>query len=35
MLRMRRTIRQNDVLRWRDRIFEQMERARPRVKLAA
>jgi len=35
MLRMRRTIRQNDVLRWRDRIFEQMEQARPRIKLAA
>jgi trehalose 6-phosphate synthase len=35
MLRMRRTIRENDILRWRDRIFEQMEHARPRVKLAA
>ncbi|HEX4310158.1 MAG TPA: trehalose-6-phosphate synthase [Acidobacteriaceae bacterium] len=35
MLRMRRTIRENDILRWRDRIFEQMEQARPRVTLAA
>ncbi len=35
MLRMRRTVRENDVLRWRDRIFEQMEQARPRVRLAA
>jgi trehalose 6-phosphate synthase len=35
MLRMRRTIRENDVLRWRDRIFEQMEQAQPRIKLAA
>jgi trehalose 6-phosphate synthase len=35
MLRMRRTIRENDILRWRDRIFEQMEQARPRATLAA
>ena len=35
MLRMRRTIRENDILRWRDRIFEQMEQARPGGKLAA
>jgi trehalose 6-phosphate synthase/phosphatase len=35
MLHMRRTIRQNDILRWRDRIFEHMEQARPRIKLAA
>lgn len=35
MLRMRRTIRQNDILRWRDRNFEQMEKARPRIRLAA
>jgi trehalose 6-phosphate synthase len=35
MLRMRRTIRQNDILRWRDRNFEQMEQARPRIHLAA
>jgi trehalose 6-phosphate synthase len=35
MLRMRRTIRENDILRWRDRIFEQMAQARPGGKLAA
>lgn len=35
MLRMRRQVRQNDILRWRDRIFEQMDLARPRGKLAA
>jgi trehalose 6-phosphate synthase len=35
MLRMRRTIRENDILRWRDRIFEQIEQARPRAKLVA
>lgn len=35
MLRMRRTIRQNDILRWRDRNFQQMELARPSIRLAA
>lgn len=35
MMRMRRQIRQADILRWRDRIFEQMELARPRSELAA
>ena len=35
MLRLRRTIRQNDILRWRDRIFEQMRQAQPRIELAA
>ncbi len=35
MLRLRRTIRQNDILRWRDRNFEQMEQAQPRIRLAA
>jgi trehalose 6-phosphate synthase/phosphatase len=35
MIRMRRQVRQADILRWRDRIFEQMEQARPHTKLAA
>jgi len=35
MIRMRRQIRQADILRWRDRIFEEMEQARPRTQLAA
>lgn len=35
MLRMRRTIRENDILDWRDHIFAQMERIRPRVRIAA
>ena len=35
MIRMRRQIRQADILRWRDRIFEEMEQARPRAQLAA
>lgn len=35
MLRMRRIIRENDVLYWRDRAFEQMDSARSRRQLAA
>jgi trehalose 6-phosphate synthase len=35
MLRMRRTIRQHDILHWRDRIFEEIEHVRPRRKVAA